>query len=50
MGSKSKAFKLGRNADNGRFMPVDQARNRKDAVVEHIPKRGYGDTDRNKKK
>jgi hypothetical protein len=48
MSSKSKSFKLGRSAKTGRFMPVEKAKNRDDAVVEHVPKRGHGDTDRKK--
>ena len=47
----SKAFKLGRDARTGEFVPVEKARNNPDRyVVEHVPKPGYGDTDRGKKK
>ena len=46
----SKAFKLGRNARTGEFVPVEKARNNPDRyVVEHIPKAGYGDTGKKKK-
>lgn len=41
--SKSKSFKLGRDAESGRFKPVDEARaDPKGSVVEHVPKKGYG--------
>jgi len=41
----SKTFLLGRDAKNGRFIPVAVARKRKaTATVERIPKAGYGDT------
>ena len=47
----SKAFKLGRNAKTGEFVPVEKARNNPDRyVVEHIPKAGYGDTGRSKRR
>ena len=46
----SKSFKLGRDSRTGEFMPVERARHRSDAQVEHVPKRGYGDTDRGGKK
>lgn len=42
--SKSTSFKIGRDAETGRLMPVKDARNRPDAVVEHMPKKGHGDT------
>ena len=43
--SESKSFKLGRNAGNGRFASVEKAReNPERYVVEHVSKRGYGDT------
>jgi len=48
--SKSKAFKLGRNAETGRFVPVEVARRRpKSHIVEHVPKAGYGDAPKEKK-
>lgn len=47
----SKAFKLGRDARTGEFVPVEKARRNPDRyVVEHVPKPGYGDTGRGKKK
>lgn len=48
--SKSKSFKLGRDSNSGKFIPAERARHRPDAQVEHIPKRGYGDTGRGRKK
>jgi hypothetical protein len=43
--SDSKAFKLGRNARTGEFAPVEKARRDPDHyVVEHVPKKGHGDT------
>ena len=49
--SKSKAFKIGRDAKTGKLVPVDKARNNPDRyIVEHMPKKGYGDTDSGKKK
>lgn len=45
--SDSKGFKLGRNAKTGEFVSVEKARKDPDHyVVEHVPKRGNGDTDR----
>lgn len=45
-----KTHKVGRDARNGRFIPVKVARNRKStAVVESVPNPGYGDTGRSKK-
>jgi hypothetical protein len=39
--SKSKGFKIGRDAKTGEFMPVKDARMRPDTtVVEVVPKRG----------
>lgn len=47
----SKAFKLGRDARTGEFVTVEKARNNPDRyIVEHVPKAGYGDTGRGKKK
>jgi hypothetical protein len=41
--SKSKSFKIGRNAETGRLMSVTDARKTPSkAVVEHIPKKGHG--------
>ena len=43
--AKSKTFKVGRDSKNGRFIPVKVAERRKStAVVERVPKAGYGDT------
>jgi hypothetical protein len=47
---KSKTHLEGRSAKTGRFMPVEKARGRSDAVVERVPNAGYGDTDRGGKK
>lgn len=39
--SKSKGFKIGRDAKSGEFMPVKDAKKRPDTtVVEVVPKRG----------
>lgn len=47
--SESKSFKLGRNATTGKFVPVEKARQSPARhVVEHVPKKGYGDTGRKK--
>lgn len=47
---ESKAFKLGRDARTGEFVPVDKARNNPDRyVIEHVPKPGYGDTNHDHK-
>ncbi|KKU49910.1 MAG: hypothetical protein UY47_C0002G0019 [Parcubacteria group bacterium GW2011_GWB1_49_7] len=47
---ESKAFKLGRDARTGEFVPVEKARNNPDrCVVELVPKAGYGDTNRDRK-
>ncbi len=49
--SKSKSFKIGRNAKTGRLEPVRKARQHPDtSVVEHMPKRGRGTADDGKKK
>lgn len=43
-GSKSNAFKIGRNAVTGRLVPVKVAQQRPAThVVEHMPKKGRGD-------
>lgn len=48
---ESKAFKLGRDARTGEFVPVEKVRQNPDRyVVEHVPKAGYGDVDRDKKR
>ena len=48
--SKSKTFPLGRDARNGQFIPVNEAKHRPiTTTVERIPKAGYGDTGRGKK-
>lgn len=42
---KGNSFKIGRDAETGRLMPVKDAREHpKTAVVEHMPKPGHGDT------
>ena len=39
--AKSKGFKIGRDAESGKFMPVKDARNDpKHTTVEVVPKRG----------
>jgi len=49
--SKSKTFKVGRDSKTGLFIPVKEAERRPNTtVVERVPKPGYGDTDRGKKK
>lgn len=49
--SSSKAFRLGRDARTGEFVPVEKARSNPDRyVVENVPKPGYGDTGRGHKK
>jgi hypothetical protein len=49
--SNSKAFKLGRDAKTGEFRTVKDAKaHPTTTTVEHVPKRGHGDTDRGKKK
>jgi hypothetical protein len=41
--SKSKSFKIGRNAVTGRLVSVTDARKTPSkAVVEHMPKKGLG--------
>ena len=48
--SQSKSFKIGRNSETGRLTTVGTARSHKSThQVEHMPKRGYGDTDQDKK-
>lgn len=47
----SRAFKLGRDARTGEFVTVQKARNNPDRyIVEHVPKPGYGDVDKGKRK
>ena len=49
--AKSRTFRLGRHAETGRFVPVDEAKRRtRTTTVERIPKRGYGDTKRTNRK
>ena len=49
--SKSKTFPLGRDSKTGQFIPVREAKNRPNTTtVERVPKAGYGDTGRGKKK
>jgi hypothetical protein len=49
MSKSSKSFKIGRNAETGRLVPVDYARqHRKTHVVEHMPKPGHGTTPKQK--
>ncbi len=51
MNKSSKAFRLGRNARTGEFAPVEKARNDPDHyIVENVPKPGYGDTDKGKRR
>lgn len=43
--TKGKTFTLGRDANNGRFTTVSTAKRQPSThIVEHVPKRGYGDT------
>ena len=45
MNKDSKTVTRGRDAGNGQFVPVEQARRyRSTHVVERVPKPGYGDT------
>jgi len=45
--TKSKSFKIGRDAGTGELVPVEVARRDPEHyVVEHMPKRGYGTEDR----
>jgi len=45
MAAKTKTFPLGRDAKDGRFTTVKEAKdNPRDHIVESIPKAGYGDT------
>ncbi len=47
----SKTTPRGRDADSGKFIPVQEARRRRrTAIVESVPKPGHGDTGRGKKK
>lgn len=47
---KKKTFKVGRDAKTGRLITVKKAKKRKaTAVVESMPKSGYGDTKKRKK-
>lgn len=47
----AKTHKVGRDAGNGRFIPVKEAEQRKGtAIVERVPNPGYGDTGRGKGK
>jgi hypothetical protein len=51
MGKDSKTTPRGRDADTGKFVPVDYARDHpKDHIVERVPKPGYGDTGKPKGK
>jgi hypothetical protein len=48
--TKSKTFKVGRDARTGQFIPVKEAERRKStAIVERVPKAGHGDTKKDKK-
>jgi len=43
--AKSKTTPRGRDAETGRFIPVEEAKRRpKRAIVERVPKPGHGDT------
>ena len=45
MTGKRKTFDVGRDSGTGQFITVEEARQRKrEAVVERVPKAGYGDT------
>ena len=49
--SDSKSFLEGRDSKTGQFIPVDDARRRPNTTqVERVPKPGYGDTGRGKRK
>ncbi len=49
--SGSRTSLRGRDAGSGKFIPVKDARSRPGSTtVERVPKPGYGDTDRGKKK
>ncbi len=49
--AKSKTFRVGRDAKTGQFIPVKIAERRKStAIVERVPKSGYGDTKKGKNK
>lgn len=51
MSKDSKAFKLGRDARTGEFVPVAKAKSNPDRyVVEHVPKAGYGDAPKSRRK
>ncbi len=51
MSTKSKSHTGGRDAGSGQFIPVSEARRRPEtAIVERIPKPGFGVTGRGKKK
>lgn len=51
MSKEPKSFKLGRDARTGEFVPVQKARSNPDRyVVEHVPKAGYGDAPKGKKR
>jgi len=48
--NKPKTRLAGRDAETGRFKPVEEARReRETSVVERLPFPGHGDTDRGKK-
>jgi hypothetical protein len=43
--STRKTFDIGRDSGNGRFIPVEEAKERpRETTVERVPKPGYGDT------
>jgi hypothetical protein len=44
----SRTFLIGRNAKTGELMKVKAARNSPTAIVERMPKKGYGDTKKTK--
>ena len=49
MSNNSKAFKIGRDAKTGKLVPVEKAKQNPDRyIVEHMPKKGRGDTGRKK--
>jgi hypothetical protein len=51
MSDKGKTSLRGRDAKTGGFIPVKEARQRPNTTtVERVPKPGYGDTNRGKKR
>jgi hypothetical protein len=51
MSKGSKTTTRGRDSGSGQFIPVSEARRRPSTTtVERVPKSGFGDTDRGKKR